>query len=285
MSSDALTDYPLVIYHGHCMDGACAAWVARHALLDKGAPGVQLHSATYGEAPPHVSGRDVVVVDFSYKRDALIDMARVAKSLRVLDHHKTAQEDLQGLPFCKFDMNRSGAGLAWDELVGGPRPWLVDYIEDRDLWRFKLPESEVVNSYIQTAGYDLDALAQVALDGLDNALAKGKVAMAVRRSYIDAVKDNTLLAKLAPDLPAVPGVNVPYWGVSEVVGELCEGHPFAFGWHISGTGRAVYSLRSRGDFDVSALAKRWGGGGHKNSAGFNVPAPVHFPVDTTTSRA
>ena len=281
MTSPDANSSPLVIYHGHCLDGACAAWVASHALLDKGAPGVQLHSATYGEPPPDVTGRDVTIVDFSYKRDVLIQMASVAKSLRVLDHHKTAQEDLVGLPFCTFDMNRSGAGLAWDELVGGPRPWLVDYIEDRDLWRFKLPDSEVVNSYIQIAGYNLDAMAQVALDGLPNALAKGKVAMAVRRSYIDSVKDNTILAKLAPDLPLVPSVNVPFWCVSEVVGELCEGHPFAFGWHISNTGRAVYSLRSRGDFDVSSLAKRWGGGGHKNSAGFNAPVPVHFSVDSS----
>lgn len=278
MTSPDVSSSPLVIYHGHCLDGACAAWVALHAL---GGVGVQLHSATYGEPPPSVVGRDVLIVDFSYKRDVLIEMARVAKSLRVLDHHKTAQEDLAGLPFCTFDMNRSGAGLAWDELVGGPRPWLVDYIEDRDLWRFKLPDSEVVNSYIQIAGYDLNAMAQVALDGLDNALAKGKIAMAVRRSYIDSVKDNVVLAKLDQDLPLVPCVNVPFWCVSEVVGELCGDHPFAFGWHISNTGRAVYSLRSRGDFDVSSLAKRWGGGGHKNSAGFNAPSPVHFSVDSS----
>lgn len=87
------------------------------------------------------------------------------------------------------------------------------------------------------------------------------------------------MARLAPDLPPVPCVNAPFWSISELVEELCEGHPFAFGWHISDKGRAVYSLRSRGEYDVSELAKRWGGGGHKNAAGFNVPAPVHFSVD------
>lgn len=276
MSTSLDPSHPLVIYHGHCIDGACAAWVARRALLDKGAPDVELHPAYFGEPHPDVTGRDVLIVDFSYKRDVLIEMARSAKSIRVLDHHKTAQEDLAGLPFCTFDMDRSGAGLTWDVLVGGDRPWMVNYIEDRDLWRFRLPDSEVVNSYIQTAGYDIEAMERVSYEGLEVALSKGNVAMAVRRSYIDCVKDNVLLAKLAPDLPMVPCVNAPFWCVSEVVGELCEGHPFAFGWHISNTGRAVYSLRSRGDFDVSALAKRWGGGGHKNAAGFNTEKPVHF---------
>lgn len=31
------------------------------------------------------------------------------------------------------------------------------------------------------------------------------------------------------------------------------------------------SLRSNGDYDVSAIAKAFGGGGHKNAAGFEVP--------------
>ena len=271
---------PLVIYHGHCMDGACAAWVARAALGT-----VDLHAAFYGAEPPDVTGRDVLVLDFSYKRGVLQSMAAKARSFRVLDHHKTAQEDLAGLDYCLFDMTRSGAGIAWDELMGGQRPWLVDYIEDRDLWRFKLPESEAVNSYLQTAGYDPMAFDEIAFDGLPSAINKGKVALAVRRSYIDMVKENTLLASLAPDLPRVPSVNAPYWSISEVVGELCEGHPFAFGWHITSTGRAVYSLRSRGDYDVSAIAKRWGGGGHKNAAGFNAPSPVHFSVAPTGSGA
>jgi nanoRNase/pAp phosphatase (c-di-AMP/oligoRNAs hydrolase) len=37
----------------------------------------------------------------------------------------------------------------------------------------------------------------------------------------------------------------------------------------------AYSLRSIGDFDVSELAKRYGGGGHKNSAGFTSHGLVH----------
>jgi nanoRNase/pAp phosphatase (c-di-AMP/oligoRNAs hydrolase) len=32
-----------------------------------------------------------------------------------------------------------------------------------------------------------------------------------------------------------------------------------------------FSLRSRGELDVSAIAKKLGGGGHKNAAGFQLP--------------
>ena len=64
--------------------------------------------------------------------------------LIVLDHHKTAMEELQPLlddPESGitgvFDMGRSGAALAWQYLANKkPLPELLQYVEDRDLWRF-----------------------------------------------------------------------------------------------------------------------------------------------------
>ena len=57
-----------------------------------------------------------------------------------------------------FDMERSGAGLTWDYFYPGrPRPWLIDYVEDRDLWRFKIEDAEVVNAYISTIPYTFEA--------------------------------------------------------------------------------------------------------------------------------
>jgi len=35
-------------------------------------------------------------------------------------------------------------------------------------------------------------------------------------------------------------------------------------------------LRSKGDFDVAAIAQRYGGGGHRNAAGFRLPAGQFF---------
>jgi hypothetical protein len=155
-------DKLLCIYHGHCDDGFAAAWVVRHFLGDN----VEFFAGQYGRPLPDVAGRDVLFVDFSCKRPALEAMARVAHSILILDHHKTAQEDLAWLPtpppsfkawraivdnpqprfICAaavFDMWRSGAGLTWDYLSGGaPRPRFIDYIEDRDLWHKQLPQGD-----------------------------------------------------------------------------------------------------------------------------------------------
>ena len=84
----------LCIYHGNCADGFGAAWVVRKALGDD----VEFFPGVYQSEPPDVTGRDVVMVDFSYKRDVLLDMAAEADSIVIIDHHKTAQEDLVDLP-------------------------------------------------------------------------------------------------------------------------------------------------------------------------------------------
>lgn len=56
---------------------------------------------------------------------------------------------------------------------------------------------------------------------------------------------------------------------SEIAGALAENRPFGVCWFERGDGKRVYSLRSRdGGVDVSEVAKMYGGGGHRNAAGF-----------------
>lgn len=103
----------ICIYHGNCADGFGAAVAVRMAL---GADSVDFHPGVYQTPPPDVTGRDVIIVDFSYKRDVMIEMAEQAKSILILDHHKSAEADLKDLPAnvsAHFDMTRSGAVMAW----------------------------------------------------------------------------------------------------------------------------------------------------------------------------
>lgn len=261
----------LVIYHANCNDGFCAAWVAWRRY-----PDAEFHGANYNQSPPDVAGRDVLIVDFSYPRNILLQMHKVAASLRVLDHHKTAQADLEGLAFCLFDMNRSGAGLAWDELMESqdglmtklPRPWVVDAVEDRDLWRWTYPSSKELNAAITTWPRDFDFWNAHASDDLKfEQLQAGRAILRYLDQYTDEMCDRARLVEFEGYV--VPSVNVPYKGISEVCGKLAENAIFSIGWAQEKNGKFVYSLRSRGDFDVSAIAKKYGGGGHKNSAGFN----------------
>src|SRR6267142_5992911 len=105
----------ICIFHGNCDDGFGAAF----AVWKRDGDCVDYHPGIYGKAPPDVTGMDVAIVDFSYKRSVMKDLAARAKSILVLDHHKTAEADLAGLSDeCQnvevvFDMFRSGAVMAW----------------------------------------------------------------------------------------------------------------------------------------------------------------------------
>lgn len=289
---------PLVIYHGHCRDGFCSAWVASRFLED-----AEFFPADYGTEPPLalIEGRDVYVVDFSYPRPQMVAITAYSKSLTVLDHHKTAEADLKGFEAesrelgrdvtVVFDMERSGAGITWDWLTARERPgqyvtrpWLVNYVEDRDLWRFNYLDSEAVNAYIATLPFEFSEWSKADALGLDEVVQRGEIAQAKTRQYIrECLAANAQLVEF--DGETVPLVNAPQVDISELVRELLDqtdDAPFALGFWQRGDGKFAYSLRSNEGFDVSEVALRYGGGGHAQAAGFVSDEIVHRHVRRAT---
>lgn len=267
----------LVLYHAGCVDGFCAAWLAWRTFgKDADYLPVQYH-----RPPPDVTARDVLILDFSYPRDTLLAMRPFAASMLVLDHHESAMNDLADLDFCMFDMERSGAMLAWDYFgarLRTPRPWVVGYVQDRDLWHHKLPLTREINAAIGAWQFDFDYWdVNVAL-GYEIAARDGAAILRFQNQQIDAamgwartvnVGPMVIPSSLTPPIVEVPMVNITGRNISEVVGKLAKGKPFAVGWFQLSDGRYAYSLRSddNGE-DVIEIAKRHGGGGHRRAAGF-----------------
>lgn len=259
-----------IIYHSNCVDGFTAAWICHRKFGDS----ARYIAAQYGDAPPDCVGDDVVIVDFSYPRAVLESLAaRANGSLLVLDHHKSAEAELADLPFCKFDMTRSGAMMAQDEFTPpNERQPLVAYVQDRDLWQWKLPNSREVSAYIATVHKDFhswDLLAFMVQNDLERVVDRGKALLRGVETYVDGLADQARIVTIGGY--AVPCINTTY-ATSELVGRLAESNAasFAAGWFQKQDGQFVYSLRSRGDFDVAVIAKQYGGGGHRSAAGFTV---------------
>jgi uncharacterized protein len=289
---------PLCIYHGEdCDDGFAAAWCVRHAV---GPDVFEFHPGVHQQKPPDVSDRRVLLVDFSYKRPVLLEMAAKARSVVILDHHKTAMDDLAGFrepaPFAQwadyadpfiegdgepiaalFDMNRSGAGIAWDFFhCGEPRPRFIDYIEDRDLWRNQLPGVAEFTVALRSHPREFDTWDHLVETGPDAAIAEGRVIQRYFRQRVDELKRSAYMATIA-GVPCLIS-NTPKFAGTEVAGELAERALFGACYFEVEKGRWRYSLRSRSDFDVSEIAKKFGGGGHAQAAGFTVDAPVHHSL-------
>lgn len=275
----------LCIYHGNCADGFGAAWTVRQAL---GAENVDFHAGHYGKPAPDVEGRDVIIVDFSYPFELLVLLGHQARSILIIDHHKTAAEALEKLQpapatFSEwatstqrvgtiFDMGRSGAGLTWDYFnPGQPRPALINHIEDRDLWKFKLEGTKDVMAAVFShpqdfATWDLlmaDHINALRLDGhaIERKQQKDVAGLVASNSRYMVIGGVT-----------VPAVNLPHTMASDAGDLLSQGQPFAAIYWDTADGRQ-FSLRSTdAGEDVSAIAKQYGGGGHRNAAGFRVPA-------------
>lgn len=273
----------LIISHKSCPDGMTAAYIAHLRY-----PEAEILMMDHGMNPPYaeVEGKDVLVLDFSWKREETIRLSKLANSFRVLDHHKTAEAELDGLDFAVFDMNRSGAGLAWDYLFGKDapaddwstweglpcfrvRPYWVDYVEDRDLWRFALPNSKAINAFIMTHEYTVDGWKEMAAASLTEADWYGKAVLLQVDHYVREVvkhaQDGLFLKSYT-----VKVLNIPYLNCSEVGNELAKLADVSITWFERGDGLVQFSLRSVAPTDVSEIAKQFGGGGHAQAAGFQM---------------
>lgn len=293
----------LCIYHGNCADGFGAAYA-----VWRWDSSVEFHAGVYGQPPPDVAGKHVILVDFTYPLDVLRQMAKgAAKSITILDHHKTAAEILQRFvrqgydfswdfdefsAFCEtsgeipiraiFDMNRSGAMLAWDFFHPGvAAPRLFAHIQDRDLWQFKLPGTRPIQANLFSYPYDFtvwDAIVEACEDDEYRAkfIAEGD---AIERKHFKDLAELSVvtLQRMVIGGYDVPVCNLPYTMSSDAGHQLAQGEPFAACFWITADGW-VFSLRSaEGGVDVSEVAKRYGGGGHKNAAGFRVPSVEALP--------
>lgn len=289
---------PLCIYHGNCADGFTSAWVVRRALRD-----VDFHAGVYQDAPPDVTGRIVIMADFSYKRDVLLEMARKSQAVLVLDHHKSAVEDLvedkcyiidmtrylgrldwqrflenvamdgiEGGPriYTVFNQNKSGAGVAWDFFFPDEdRPALLNRIEDRDLWRFQYEDTREVQAAVFSYPYEFDIWDMLFKADLTTLRNEGR---AIERKHHKDIAELCSVVTRRMNIGGhnIPVANLPYVFASDAGHRLAQGEPFAACYWDTPDGR-VFSLRSTDEgLDVSTIAKQYGGGGHRNASGFRV---------------
>lgn len=287
----------IVIYHDKCMDGFTAAW----AIWQRWGDAPEYVACNYGMQPPELlAGKHVLIVDFSFPQTILNYMIGEAgaASVVILDHHKTAQADLK--PFqieleafseicaggdvtdaitahspilAVFDMERSGAGLSWDFAHGEhTRPQLVNLVEDRDLWRFDYGDGSKFLHLALTSGEASFQRWNEADENIDAFIDRGQSIAAYRDMLVSEIAERATVMVIGDEYGV--GVDCPYSLASDVCHHLLKEWPdtrFAAAI-VRGEQSITYSLRSDDSrADVSTLAKKLGGGGHRNAAGFKVP--------------
>lgn len=316
---------PLVIYHANCTDGFGAAFAAWLKLGDE----AEYLPMNYGEVKTPADfdmkvslaakDNEIYILDFSFPREVMDALFQHAERVVWLDHHKTAFEMWDVGPWCKegtfwddrpwfkhyvrLDNNKSGALLAWEYFHPGTEvPKLIQHIDDRDRWQFKMDGSKEFHAAL--VSYKPWSFEQWKREFLPAEMGKSGLSFEQTAKYSLLQKEGAAVLrahnqnvqatlkqmkecevfKWAPFANA-PGrvvdgftryslsglaANAPAFLASDLGHELAnKSGTFGLVWSMAGDGQVHCSLRSNGDYDVSAIAAAFGGGGHRNAAGFS----------------
>lgn len=283
----------VVIYHSPCSDGTGSAWCAWNYLeMAKHKENVKFFPMAIGALPPpEVYGHNVLICDYSYKKDILLDLLKNVKKLLIIDHHISAKKDLEDIdPKYKiFDMAHSGAMLTWRYFFKSVEPpLLIKYIEDRDIWTKKLPFNDEFASWFFTVPHDIFEYDRFATN---NDLVKYKIEV-TGANYIEL---NNFYNKQACEYAVVRFCRIgsKYYLVayvnytinkSDIGNYLLAKYPFcdfSAVYSISdNSNNTSFSLRSDNTkSDVSEIATILKGGGHRNASGLKVTYATNYIGD------
>jgi uncharacterized protein len=265
-----------VIYHGDCPDGFGGAWAAWRKF---GAKAEYIPARDRVNPPKGLAGREVYFIDWVYPLAIMLDLKRKTKKIIAIDHHESSRDATCSMDDFSYSSKHSGAVLSWEYFHTAPVPKLLKYVEDYDLWRFRLKETETVNAYITSLGFSFKEWSRMADDfenesSRKNYLAAGSAILKYRDKMVEEIAAKAELVEFFGH--KVLAVNSSVF--SDQLGHLLAKRkpPFGIIWRAR-PGQIRVSLRSIGNFDILRYAQKFGGGGHRESAGFTVPAGEPLP--------
>jgi len=272
----------IIFYHAQCLDGFGAAYVYYQKY-----PNAAYYPVGYKTdifSITNLSDQDIIFLDFSVKLDEMKRVCDIAKSVTIIDHHVSAVRELDGLEVDNLtkilDITRSGAALAWMSLTPEEPPEFIRLIEDRDLWKFEYEHTkdftQGLNSY-EMSFEVWNSLNIIDGVGISRVVEIGRIINQKFEKDLNSILKGVFYAEI--DGCVVPVVNASLMYASEAGNRMSIGHNFAAIFCVEGGSTKVCLRSDKGTenhTDVSKIAEKFGGGGHRNAAGFQLPTPDWF---------
>ena len=267
-------------YHAGCPDGFGAAYSVWRAWGDDGHYIGRSHDDR--SVANDYDDAFVVFVDIAPANEELRELAETAAHVLVLDHHVSARtrfdSDLslhntlaEAGHRVHFDLSHSGAMLAWQHFHPDREPpALLSYVEDQDLWNWALPRSAEVNAAIGSFPLDFETWDGLAERSASDLAREGLPLVRANRTLVQRALHAS--SRVLLDGEWVEAINATS-NRSAIGHELAKRAAFGRKWgcvYLITGDRVSATLYSIGDVDVSQTATHFGGGGHRNAAGFSV---------------
>lgn len=262
---------PLIIYHGDCNDGFGSA-LAAYLYYGNNAEYI---AGMYDGFVPDVTDRDVLIFDYHFKHDILVEMKEKAKSLILKDHHATIMYSLSDLDYAIFDTEKCGAVLAWEHFFNEPIPEMFLWLQDRDLWQNKYPESIPFYYYLNSYPYDLEVWKDI-YNKLKNPVERENILKLGEQIYQFYLIQMNLILKHHARKITVDGVEGWLLNTNRMFATEA-GHilakrtgTFAIIWSVNDKNTVGCSFRSVGSYTAQMIAEKRGGGGHEHASKFRM---------------
>ena len=268
----------VILYHKNCPDGFSGAWAAWKKFGKK----ADYFGVEYQQPPLRgLKNKEIYIIDFCYQKSEIMKrLLHDNKKVVVIDHHITLKELSKISSGRVFDLNHSGAVLAWKYFFPKKAtPKLLLHIEDVDLWKFKLPHTKELMSALALCSFNFKVWNKIAVDWQNpksrkKYIKEGEIILKYEQKIIERLLKSADKAKFGNYKAAV--VNSPVLQ-SEIGNALVKsGYQIGVIWSQKNNKKRI-SLRSNGKTDVSKLAQKYGGGGHKAASGFALKIDKPFP--------
>jgi oligoribonuclease NrnB/cAMP/cGMP phosphodiesterase (DHH superfamily) len=288
--------FDTIVYHSCCPDGVTGLWCAYKYKEFKDFEKIKMSA---GKDPSFdTNDKNIIFIDVCPSMNFILVHSKLAKSIKILDHHKSANDmylknesmlnNIDNIEFI-FDMNRAGCQIAWDYFFPNiERVWFIDYVGDRDLWKWELENSkEICSAFDYLCVLDennlkkIDKLAKYNLTQIENLVSTGKIINAYQKTLIKKEVENSIqgflyvgkkkynvnigniIFSLVSDLGNALSEKILANGNKPDFAVVWNYNLFYDTWHISLRGHDASP-------DLSEIAKYFGGGGHAKASGFKI---------------
>lgn len=296
----------VVMYHDPCVDGVTsAAIIYRYYKQENPDHTIEFLPSRHDTKKKlsnfidKVRGKHVMMVDFSFPRALLIKFSQAAESILIIDHHITAKEDLDDFIIydeikpkdfeqitkenkisAYFDMEECASSMCYKAFPISNEPGesdFVDYVRDNDIGKFELSGHENFRAWARAQDYDVKKFAlDIGASHFDHHMVsimeEGSHILKMMQKLVKQLADEeTRFGKLEDIHDNIPYCITDYFLSSDYAHyQIKQGFNLAIGFYFTKHGIGA-SVRSDETIRSDLIAKAFGGGGHKQAAGFNIP--------------
>jgi len=290
-------------YHSADLDGKCAGFWVKEFAKRSDDYGFELIGINYGQEFPFDKinkGEMVYIVDYSISPDEMRQLLNITEFVIWIDHHKTAIEkykdfeyDIRGIRhdgiagcmltygYLRYVLDTGwnvNANLFMIEKYIKSAPMFTKLIADYDVWTFEYgDDTKAFQLGLQSEENSPESDIWLNME-YGNLILKGRAMIQYRDSFAESYCKHKGFETEFEGYKCF-AINLAMCGTEHFKSVDNGTYDVFIGFSYNGEDWNVSLRSAKENVDVSEIAKKYGGGGHRSASGFNTKELLFKRVD------